>query len=484
MESAIKARVLRAIFLYFFCFVFAEPGRTLEPRLFVLSPSVTIGPPSILVININNDEVVASIPATNGPSGVAIAPDGSKVYVSTFDGTIIVIDPATNSILSETQVGTMLGGLSFLPDGSELYVVDQGSILVIDPATVAVLRRLDWPYSTPLDIKVHPAGRKAYIFNDRNAGYMFASIVDAPITADFPSLDNVDFGRDIAFTPDGTRTVIVTGVDDGGCCHAGQTTVQYSVLDTVSNERLVHGFVESGGLGGVDTAPDNQTAYMTNPGAKTPTGADIPGILVLDIISGAVTDRFTLPGPTFPGVLTEPGLLKLSPDGRKAYVVGSDGTGYTVTVINLASKQAIKTIPISLTSFPNNMTYKPWSIAVGFVQTGIFPVRIDIKPASAPNSINPRSRGKIPVAILTTESFDAPTVDRTTVLFGATGTETAPVHSALEDVDRDGDTDMILQFNIQDTGIVCGNSAASLTGETLGGQTIKGTDSINTVGCK
>ena len=43
-------------------------------------------------------------------------------------------------------------------------------------------------------------------------------------------------------------------------------------------------------------------------------------------------------------------------------------------------------------------------------------VAIDIKPGSFPNSINPKSRGVIPVAILTTDSFDATTVDSTTVL--------------------------------------------------------------------
>jgi concanavalin A-like lectin/glucanase superfamily protein len=111
-------------------------------------------------------------------------------------------------------------------------------------------------------------------------------------------------------------------------------------------------------------------------------------------------------------------------------------------------------------------------------------VAIDIKPSSFPNSINPRSEGVIPVAILTTNTFDAITVDPTTVLFGATGNEAAPVRSALEDVDLDGDTDMILHFNTQDTGIVCGDTSASLAGETFGGQAIKASDSINTVGCK
>jgi len=114
---------------------------------------------------------------------------------------------------------------------------------------------------------------------------------------------------------------------------------------------------------------------------------------------------------------------------------------------------------------------------------GIIEVAIDIKPGSFPNSINPRSIGTIPVAILTTGTFDATTVDPGAVRFGRTGTEAAPVRSALEDVDGDGDTDLILHFNTQATAIQCGNTSASLTGKTFSAQAIKGSDSIVTVGC-
>ncbi len=118
------------------------------------------------------------------------------------------------------------------------------------------------------------------------------------------------------------------------------------------------------------------------------------------------------------------------------------------------------------------------------VSGSVINVSIDIKPGGSPNSINPRSRGKIPVAILTTATFDATTVDPATVLFGRTGTEAAPVHAALQDVDGDGDTDMILHFNTQETGIRCGDVSASLTGETLSEQAIEDSDAIKTVGCK
>ena len=109
---------------------------------------------------------------------------------------------------------------------------------------------------------------------------------------------------------------------------------------------------------------------------------------------------------------------------------------------------------------------------------------IDIKPEGVPNSINPRSNGVIPVAILTHAEFAASSVDPATVRFGATGTEATAVHSALEDVDGDGDTDMILHFRTQDTRIACGATIAFLTGRTFGGQVIQGSDSVVTRGCR
>lgn len=53
----------------------------------------------------------------------------------------------------------------------------------------------------------------------------------------------------------------------------------------------------------------------------------------------------------------------------------------------------------------------------------------------------------------------------------------------MEDVDADGDLDMVLHFQTQHTGIVCGMSEASLTGESVASGPITGTDSIRTVGC-
>jgi hypothetical protein len=120
-------------------------------------------------------------------------------------------------------------------------------------------------------------------------------------------------------------------------------------------------------------------------------------------------------------------------------------------------------------------------VSYSFVQC--IAVQIDIKPGSFPNSVNPWNNGIIPVAILTTSAFDATTVDPMSVRFGPNGAVEAHGRGHIENVDGDGDLDLVLHFRTQSTGITCGATSASLTGMTFNGQTIQGTDSVRTVGC-
>jgi hypothetical protein len=82
-------------------------------------------------------------------------------------------------------------------------------------------------------------------------------------------------------------------------------------------------------------------------------------------------------------------------------------------------------------------------------------VTVDIKPGSDPNSINLGSNGKLPVAILTTPDFDATTVDTSDpsqIQFGdpVLAGSVSPLRANLEDLDKDGDADLILHFSMRD----------------------------------
>ncbi len=108
-------------------------------------------------------------------------------------------------------------------------------------------------------------------------------------------------------------------------------------------------------------------------------------------------------------------------------------------------------------------------------------VPIDIKPGTETNSINPNSNGRVAVAILTAGEFDALQLDPDTAKFGPSGA--IAERYKVKDVDRDGDEDLLLYFRIQQTGMACNDTQATLVGELYDGSNVTGTDAIATVGC-
>ena len=129
----------------------------------------------------------------------------------------------------------------------------------------------------------------------------------------------------------------------------------------------------------------------------------------------------------------------------------------------------------------------------GDPSTGLFttaktkPVLIDVKPGNKRNVINPREKGSIWVAILSDttsgSSFDPSSqVDIPTVEFGPRGA--MAIQHKVKDINKDGLGDLLLRFKVSQTGISCGDTEATLVGETFDGLSFIGTDSIETVGCK
>jgi hypothetical protein len=113
-----------------------------------------------------------------------------------------------------------------------------------------------------------------------------------------------------------------------------------------------------------------------------------------------------------------------------------------------------------------------------FLALGIIQVEIDIKAGGNPNTINLKSRGMVPVAVLTTQNFDATTVEPYSVAFAGA----SPVWWRWVDVDRDGDLDMLFHFRIQELIELDEESTeATLTGKTFEGTAFEGTDSVSIV---
>lgn len=112
------------------------------------------------------------------------------------------------------------------------------------------------------------------------------------------------------------------------------------------------------------------------------------------------------------------------------------------------------------------------------------PVTIDVKPGSDPNSINcGRDREIVTVAVLSTADFDAMSVDHTTVLFAGASEfhidrKTGQPQRHEEDVDRDGDIDLVVHFRLGDTSLDCGSTEGTLTGVLFDGRYVEGTHEV------
>jgi len=207
----------------------------------------------------------------------------------------------------------------------------------------------------------------------------------------------------------------------------------------------------------------------------------------------------------YPGAYVDYGIYALEGSTVNIYA-GEIGAGYSITVFSFGTPDPVVTVHgtgfavdgVSLdpsaaqftvdninggvltgtyeNPHPINLKFRS-SIPIYLVYPETPGVAIDIKPGGNPNTINLRSKGVLPVAVLSSETFDASTVNPDTVQFAGA----APVRWILKDVDDDGNDDMLFHFKTQQLNLDENSTEAQLTGETTGGLEISGTDEVRIV---
>jgi hypothetical protein len=104
-------------------------------------------------------------------------------------------------------------------------------------------------------------------------------------------------------------------------------------------------------------------------------------------------------------------------------------------------------------------------------------INIKVKPGNDTRSpLNPKAKAHIPVALLTSTSFNALQVDRSSLTFGASGDEASLVscNDQGSDADGDGDLDLVCHFNPQDAGFQVGDLEGTVKGKMAGGGKFEG----------
>jgi hypothetical protein len=193
------------------------------------------------------------------------------------------------------------------------------------------------------------------------------------------------------------------------------------------------------------------------------------------------------PQPAFP--LPPPGLTVVLPltnimiPGDRIDLFRVDpATGNLVPALDVAGQPVVGTVDAGGLS-ATFTGVASLSIVVGLVPETI-PVMIDIKPGSFPNSIKPKNTGTIPVAILSTATFDAPSeVDMASLTFGRTGVEKSLAFCtrSAEDINSDELLDQVCHFYTRLTGFQVGDIEGILKGKTVDGVPMEGRDSVRIV---
>jgi hypothetical protein len=165
-------------------------------------------------------------------------------------------------------------------------------------------------------------------------------------------------------------------------------------------------------------------------------------------------------------------------DSTNADTVSINGS--SVSVDGSMSVTPVATTTYNLTATgPGGTVRASLTLAVTAPSPG---VTIDVKPDDPVNSINTKSNGRIPVAILSSASFDASTkIDVATLTFGHSGNEASLAFCNVQQVNADGLLDLLCHFDTQAAAFQPADTSATLKGKTTSGVPFEASDLIRIV---
>jgi YVTN family beta-propeller protein len=306
---------------------------------------------SIAVLDVAARQVVKTIPTTGQPRRMAVAADGSVVYL-TLNGppdSLVVVDSTSNAIAATIAAGNGLSGITiarapqFLPTPTVLprptptpgsfsgpaervYVVSSGArtLSVIDGTSYELVSTLSLAGPTrgpPQDVAVTPDGRAAYVVFATQVVVLDAATGE--VTASIPNPDGY-FDR-IAMAPDGTFAYV-----------GNSAASSIAVLDTRANgiiatiPEAVGGY--SYGAEAITFSADGAYAYT----AFSDDGYGDLGVGTISVISTAthrLVEQFEV-GRAAAGIA-------IRADGTLAYIAGQG-----VTAWDIAQRKPAVIIPV------------------------------------------------------------------------------------------------------------------------------------------
>ncbi|MED5814597.1 hypothetical protein VST63_19745 [Mycolicibacterium sp. 050232] len=236
-------------------------GMAIHPsgtKLYVVTPknngpaaAETVG--AVRVIDTVTNKLTANIPIGDFPVGVAIHPNGTRLYVGCLENNSVkVVDLATASVTATIDVDSAGYWLAVSPNGSRLYVggFDINQVIVVDTATNLVTAEIPVP-EVPWAIGVSPDSAHVYIgvgqLNSHAGKLCVCDAASNGISATIP-MAGPPLGA--VFSQDGHHLY----VSNGGALSVIATATN-GVLQTVQVADSVTG---------VAVSPDRQSIYVAD----------------------------------------------------------------------------------------------------------------------------------------------------------------------------------------------------------------------------
>jgi len=290
--------------------------------------------------------------ATGGAPGgayAAAAPGASYLAVSRGSANqLAILSTATYSQIATVATGANPQGLAFAPDGSAIYVANQGDGTISSIAVAVASQTPPWTFTAGSSFNVggHPAkvalapslSLYASVANGTQAGWLAAvtlsggAVVKVPVGVDPYGLAVTPSGAQLFVANRGDGTLSQIGIAPGGA------------------PQFIRNITGLPGAAGVAVTPDGNTLLVACSDGT---------VRILDATAPDTSPQASVQ------VGGRPMDIALDPSGAYAFV--TDNSGGRVSLINIA-KQAVVGTPVSVGGTPLGISVSPdgMLVAVGY----------------------------------------------------------------------------------------------------------------------
>jgi YVTN family beta-propeller protein len=235
------------------------------------NPEQSIAPPARVfeLLALNRDLPTAARPKYRSPCDIKASPDGKTLYVAEQTAKkLAVIDFQSKTLIKEIPLPNEPTGIAVAPDGNRVYVTcsselwPSGMVCEILPASGKVSRRLPAGHGCRAPV-ISPVDNTLFICNTFDND---VSVVDVSTGMDVKRIKTSREPRCAGITPDGATLVVGNALPDQKSTDTLSIAAKITLVNALSRERIVDLglFTGSRSVNGIAISSDGNYAFATH----------------------------------------------------------------------------------------------------------------------------------------------------------------------------------------------------------------------------